>query len=79
MALPVTFREANAILGPPAGEEEGVVPLPILRKDGRLVSCWRPSAAELAEILRTGRIWLSVWGDRTQPPVHVAGHRAEVI
>ncbi len=79
MAGPVTFREANAILGPPVGEQESVTPLPILRRDGRLVSCWRPSAAELEEIVRTGRIWLSIWGERTQPPVYVTGHQAEVI
>ena len=79
MAQAVAFDEANAILGPPPGEDENVTPLPVLRRDGRLVSCWRPSAAELAEILRTGKIWLSVWGERTQPPVWVTGLKGEVI
>ncbi|WP_128146638.1 hypothetical protein [Sinorhizobium meliloti] len=35
------------------------------------VSCWELSAEELAEINRTGRIFLSVFSGRTQPPVYV--------
>lgn len=80
MAEPATFAEANLVLGPPVGmTEDEVMRLPVLRIDGRLVSCWMPSAEELAEIIRTGRVWLSVWGRETQPPVLVSGWKAEVI
>lgn len=79
MATPVTFDEANLVLTPPAGEEATCVPLPVRRHEGQITSCWMPSAAELAEILKTGRIWLSVWGGMTSPPVYVTGHQAEVL
>lgn len=35
------------------------------------VSCRELSAEELAEINRTGRIFLSVFSGRTQPPVYI--------
>jgi hypothetical protein len=38
-----------------------------------VVSCWKPDAAELAEINRTGRVWLYVWGV-SMPPCVVSGH-----
>lgn len=79
MATPVQFAEANLVLTPPPGEEESVVQLPVLRDNGVIVSCWRPSEAELAEIMRTGRIWLSVWSGASSPPVYVTGHQAEVM
>ncbi len=79
MATPIAFKGANLQLIPPPGEEANCVPLDVLRRDGQIISCWMPSAAELAEILKTGRIWLSVWGGRTSPPVYVTGHQAEVI
>lgn len=79
MATPVCFDGVNKVLSPPAGEEANVIPLPVHRSDGRFVSCWMPSAEEIAEILRTGRIWLSVWGRETAPPVYVSGHQAEVL
>jgi hypothetical protein len=79
MSQPVRFREANLILGPPEGSEDAVVPMPVRRLEGNLVSCWRMSPAELAEIQRTGCVWLSVWGRETQPPVYVAAFKQEVI
>lgn len=79
MAVGIAFPEANGMLGPPPGSEADVYPLPVRRVVGAFVSCWRPSPEEIAEILRTGVIWLSVWGAVSQPPVHVTGHKAEVI
>jgi hypothetical protein len=76
VATPVAFPGFNLTLTPPPGEEANVVDLPVCAGEGRYVSCWMPSVEELAEILATGRIWLSVWG---KPPVYVTGHRAEVL
>ena len=39
-----------------------------------VVSCWKMTAEELAEINRTGRVWLVVWGV-TQPPVSLCGEK----
>lgn len=79
MSKPVNFREANIILGPPKGGEDTVQPLPVRRLDGTLVSCWRLSPRELAEVQRTGCVWLAVFSGITQPPVYVAAFKEEVI
>ncbi|MES0168222.1 hypothetical protein NKJ87_19905 [Mesorhizobium sp. M0027] len=36
------------------------------------VSCWELDEAELAEVVRTKRIFVSILSGRTQPPVFVA-------
>lgn len=76
---PVAFAEANLELRAPPGCEGEVATLPVRRADGRLVSCWKPTLAELEEIVTTGLVWLSVWGRETQPPVLVTAHKADVI
>lgn len=78
MAEPAPFPEANLLLIAPAGQEDEVGQLPVLRTDGRVVSCWRPSIEELRRIIDTGEIWLSIWGD-THPPVLVTGLKEHVI
>jgi hypothetical protein len=39
-----------------------------------VISCWKIEVAELEEIFKTGRIWLTVIGD-TMPPVWLEGRR----
>jgi hypothetical protein len=78
MAAPVPFAEANLLLVAPAGCEDEVDTLPVRRADGRVVSCWRLSAADLRRIAETGEVWLSVWG-HTAPPVLVSGRKEDVI
>ena len=36
----------------------------------QMVTCWKLSKDEIAEVLRTGKVWLRVLGD-THPPVQV--------
>lgn len=74
---PLDFNESNERLEarvPVAGE--GMRPLSVFRgaTDGTkiTISCWQPSESELAEIQRTGRIWLLVF-DEEHPVIHVAG------
>jgi hypothetical protein len=74
---PLDFSESNDSLEarvPVAGE--GMRPLSVFRgaTDGTkiTISCWRPSELELAEIQRTGRVWLLVF-DGEHPVMHVAG------
>jgi hypothetical protein len=85
MARPVTFPEANAVLtGSPEDRAAGtVLDLPIHRcrdLDGahHVVSCWELDNEEWAEVARTGRIWLTSWG-QTHPPIAVAGARATLF
>ena len=70
MADPVVFVGANLPLGPPPGRPD-VRPIQVFRNRACLVSCWQLSEAELAEIVRTGRVYLAVMGFG-MPPVFVA-------
>lgn len=79
MGTPTNFAEANLVLGPPMGCEDSVAPMAVRRLDGNLVSCWELSPEEIDEIARTGRVWLSVWGHQTQPPVLVTAFKEHVI
>jgi hypothetical protein len=74
---PQDFEQSNdrlEALVPVPGE--GMQPLPAYRgvTDGTplMISCWRPTAEELAEIHRTGHVWLLVFG-QDHPVVHLAG------
>jgi len=71
MAYPVKFNGANVVLKAPPGQEETCGDLHVFRNRSMVVSCWELEPAELQEIARTGRIYLSVQGP-TQPPVYVA-------
>ena len=79
MAAPIHFPEANAVLvGSPEDKAAGIVlDLPTHRYqdlDGNrhVISCWRFTPEELAEIARTGCAWLHSWG-HTHPPVSIGG------
>ncbi len=70
------FPESNCVLNPPPGVSlDDCTPACVFRgnDDGGkavVISCWKLTQAEAAELARTGRIWLWVWGD-TMPPVSV--------
>lgn len=68
------FDEENTVLGKPDSmTADECDPLSVWRgnlDNGQpvIISCWKMSALELAEVNRTGRVWLVVWGD-AMPPV----------
>jgi hypothetical protein len=78
MATPVNFPEQNAVLPPYPGTESWVRPLPIYRQypdgvnDQCVVSCWELSPEEIAEIVRTGKVYFQAFGS-THPPVSIHG------
>lgn len=87
MAFPTSFAESNGFLASAPGDEELVGPLSIWRgvavpvEDNAagtglitVISCWKLTAEELAEVNRTGRIWLGICGD-TMPPAWVSGSK----
>lgn len=78
MAKGKPFPEATHVLGAPPGSEEDVYALHVRKLDGRVVSCWKLDPEELLEVLRTGEVWLSLWG-HTMVPALVTGHKADVI
>lgn len=77
--IPAKFEEHNKVLTKPdgwtaeechdiqawVGDNAGGYPV--------VVSCWKPSPEELAEIQRTGQVWLHVHG-QTMPPCYVGGY-----
>jgi hypothetical protein len=72
VAYPASFNESNGVLGCPQGlTEEQFSPLSICRgRIGELpvvISCWRLTPEELAEINRSGRVWLKTLGTNMAP------------
>ena len=80
MAEVCSFPEENAILDPPPGwtlEQCECLPVHLNHLPGSLpviISCWKLTKEELAEVNKTGRIWLTVAGGN-MPPVLVAGEK----
>ncbi len=80
MAVATSFEESNAVLGKPDGmSHEQCESLAVLRTETTggiptVVSCWKLTRAELDEVNRTGRIWVSVAGV-TMPPIAVDGEK----
>lgn len=78
---PVPFKESNLNMG--AGDNPNTEDLPVAislnseMSEGRqipfVVSCWKPTPEELAEINRTGEVWISTMGV-PPPPVCLMGH-----
>lgn len=79
---PSSFDESNGIADTPAGlKPETVEPLAVYRglqptigmaPQPIIISCWKPTQAELDEIARTGRVWVGMMGHR-MPPTWVSG------
>lgn len=81
MAEGISFDESNAVLGAPTPEDAAagtVYGLPVHRYrdvDGQthVLSKWKLTAEELAEVNRTGGIiWFSCWGS-THAPMNIMG------
>lgn len=72
MAQAVDFQGSNMVLHAPAGSEN-VSDLRTFTNGMCSVSCWQLSPEEIAEVAKTGRVFLSVFSGRSQPPVFVGG------
>lgn len=75
MGHPVNFQGANVVLNPPKGDDS-VQPLHTFTNGVFCVSCWELSPEELAEVNRTGRVFLSIMSGRTQHPAFVGSEDA---
>lgn len=75
MGQPTAFAGSNTIMHAPPGAEN-VQDMHVFRPPHLCVSCWTVTAEELAEITRTGRIFLSVLMSGQQPPVYVGSESA---
>jgi hypothetical protein len=77
MATPIEFDQQNFIFDKPESmTDEECVPLPVHKTQNtdhpQFISCWQLDEKELAEVAKTGKIYLSVFGDGHQP-VSIAG------
>lgn len=59
MAEPIKFPQVNSLW---IGEGD-VGELPVYKEEDENISCWELTMEERFEILSTGVIWLSVWGN----------------
>ena len=69
MAEPIRFPQVNSQW---YGEGD-IGALPVFRdvESGENISCWELTAEEQLEVLKTGKVWLRVWGNH--PPVALDG------
>jgi hypothetical protein len=82
MATPVEFPQANDVLKPAKGTEDSVTPLPIYRQglsfeggvryEPCVVSGWKLTPEEQAEVARTGMVYVQAFG-QTHPPLSIWG------
>jgi len=77
MAKSVGFEGANKIFRAPPGDDN-CNDLETWQHEGGIVSCWRLDEEELAEINKTGVVWLQVVGSGT-PPVFISGKALVLI
>jgi hypothetical protein len=72
------FPESNTVLDKPSDmthdQCESACVCRTQQEDGTpvVISCWKVTEEELAEIQRTGRVWLMIVG-HTMPPAAVMG------
>jgi len=78
MAYGVEFDGANGRLGAPQGDEDRVYPLPVFRNGAVVVSCWELTEAEVEEIVKTKRIYLSLLSGPTMCPAVLKVNRDEL-
>lgn len=66
----IKFKEANKnLLRPPNMTEEECKNLWVYTDGKQCISCWKMSFLQRLSALFFGRVWLSVLGGYTQPPV----------
>jgi hypothetical protein len=76
VAHPVDFIGTNVIMKAPRGQEETVRDVSAFRNEQCCITCWQLTEDELAEVNRTGRIFLSVHYGGGMPPVFIGGEDA---
>lgn len=75
MASPVQFAGANLRLLPPEGAEN-VQEMSTFTNGVCVVSCWQLEPDEIAAIVKSGCVWLTVLSGQTAPPVFVGSESA---
>lgn len=66
MAYAISIRGGNCTLGAPPGADN-VSSLEVFRNRVQVISRWQLSPEEIEEVIRTGCVYLSVFGHTTFP------------
>jgi hypothetical protein len=73
---PSNFPQATKKLGPPLGmTQDECGDLPVFTDGTQCISLWKMTWRERVSALLFGKIWLSVYGGQTQPPVWLSADR----
>lgn len=60
MGIGIDFSGANRFYGPPKGMEDEVYGIPAMKTERCIVTAWQLSPEELAEVNKTGIVFLSL-------------------
>ncbi len=71
MANPVNFYGVNERLLPPKGMDD-CGDLPVHAGQYEFISCWKLTPQEMAHVVRTGEVWVSV-ASAKHPPIAISG------
>lgn len=72
MGTPVQFKGQNNVLKAPKGVDNiSCTDLPVFNNGRSSTSVWELSEKEIEEIIKTKKIYLTVWFGMSQPPVYV--------
>lgn len=75
MAQPIRFKGCNKVLLAPKGEEYRTSDLHTFNNGNVTVSAWQLSPEELADVIATGTVFLSVFYGPSSPPVYVGNEK----
>jgi hypothetical protein len=78
--VPIKFKEANAKLLPPIGQEDKVGVLDVFKENlpnagPVIISAWKPDQIEIKRILAGGPIYFICYGSNTHPPISLTAHK----
>lgn len=73
MADPIQFCGSNQRLTAPPGQEDVIRTLHTYANGLEHISCWKLNPTELAQVLKTGEVWVSVASGKTAPPIYLSG------
>lgn len=71
MAHGVDFQGSNRYYGPPQGKEDAVVGIPAFTNGVCVITCWKLTDEEIAEISKTKRVYVSMMSGSNLCPHYI--------
>lgn len=73
MAEPIEFCGSNTVFTPHPADEGKVKPMHGYTNGREVISCWKLSPEEAAEVASTGEVWVSIASGPNPPPIKLSG------